>query len=121
MESETLAQQEKESVDSQELPDNGQLFIKTEVNEDATTEEEADYVPLPLEKEDIKKIGDEKGMVSLSLGGTKNIGNYENVKFQVGASMPCNPDNKEEKFDEVADFVRDKLSEVLEEVKEKHL
>lgn len=115
-----LAEKEQqEEAASNQIPDNGQLFVKKELNEEHKSEEDTEFTPLPFDAEDVKeRMGEDKAVVSLSAGGTKNLGNYENVKFQVGISMPCDPDRTDEVFENVKKDVRSKLNQLLSEVKE---
>lgn len=58
--------------------------------------------------------------VNVSMGLTRNIGNYESVRIHVGVTLPCAPDAKvvEETYKEAKAWVDTKVSEVNQEVTE---
>lgn len=55
--------------------------------------------------------------VNVHLGFTKNLGNFESVKIDVGLASDKNPDESTaEAFRRVKDFVKGALMEAVEEV-----
>jgi len=54
--------------------------------------------------------------VKVSLGVTKNMGNYESLRIGVDLSLPCSPVEADAAFDKAAKFVENKLNALIEEV-----
>lgn len=56
--------------------------------------------------------------VGLSIGVTRNLGNYESVKFTVSLYMPCIPEESEinQTFDEVKAWVDTKIEQINQEI-----
>ena len=57
--------------------------------------------------------GHEPAFITVSYSMTKNLGNYESAKIQVGLTLPCYPEEVEEKYPEVRQFVEEKLMEEI--------
>ena len=58
--------------------------------------------------------------VGLSLGYTKNLGNYESAKVTVSCHLPCNPDieHMDIAFDFAESWTNDKMEKILQELSE---
>ena len=52
--------------------------------------------------------------VGLSIGYTRNLGDYESVKFQVSLHVPSSIDAIDETFAVIRDWCDDRLTEVVE-------
>lgn len=59
-------------------------------------------------------------MVNVSLSMTKNLGNYESLKFTASITMPCKPDGEEieDTFINCKEWVDGKVNDFNEEVSE---
>lgn len=59
-------------------------------------------------------------MVNVSLSMTKNLGNYESLKFTASITMPCKPDGEEieETYHNCKEWVDSKVNDFNEEVSE---
>lgn len=74
--------------------------------------------------ETIEKVGEAKKYteptcnVGMSMGFTKNTGNYENVKVTVSLHVPCLHDEIEDSYEYAKTWVDDKLTAVREEMDE---
>lgn len=58
--------------------------------------------------------------ITVSMGLTKNLGNYESLKFQVSIKMPCRMDAEdiEETYAQAKEWVDDKVNAINQEVDE---
>lgn len=57
-------------------------------------------------------------LVNVSMGLTKNLGNYESLKIQIGITIPCLPTGEdiEATYEQAKAWVDEKVSEVNAEV-----
>jgi hypothetical protein len=85
---------------SQELYSGGKKLAET------TTEEEV-VTPSGL----IAKAGD--ATVGISLGATRNLGDYNSAKGQVTLTMPCNTTEINDTYDFVLEWVDSKLEAIV--------
>ena len=53
--------------------------------------------------------GVEPEFVRVGVGKTINMGNYESLRIDVSVTSPCLPGERNDKFEELAEFVADKL------------
>lgn len=53
--------------------------------------------------------------VGLSAGVTKNMGDFNSVRFDVHLRVPCAPEDADEAFEKVATWVNEKLESLLEQ------
>ena len=59
--------------------------------------------------------------VGVSMGLTKNLGDYNNIKFQVSIHMPCHPDAQdiEDTYEQCKAWVDSKVNAINEEIESK--
>ena len=55
------------------------------------------------------------GTVGVALGITKNMGDFESLRVDTWASLPCEKEDFEETFDELREIVGKALEETVEE------
>lgn len=62
--------------------------------------------------------GEATASLSMSIGLTKNLGNYESVKVTVGLTVPCIPTEEdiEASYAQVKDWVDTKISAINDEI-----
>jgi hypothetical protein len=75
------------------------------------------------ESEQVEEVGsvvvpEPHCMVEISVGLTRNLGNYESLKFNVGISIPCslNEEDINETFDQGKAWVDEKVNAINSEV-----
>lgn len=58
--------------------------------------------------------------IGVSMGLTKNLGEYNNIKFQVSIHMPCQPDAQdiEDTYEQCKAWVDDKVNAINAEIEE---
>ena len=56
--------------------------------------------------------------VGVSLGHTKALKQFENIKFQVSLHMPCTAEEIDQTYDFVKDWVDNKLGDLVDEITE---
>ena len=101
------------------------VTIKKTVSKGTTSVQESKAgkpVGVPLESEEIiptKATSAEQAQVGMTMGYTKNLGNYESAKVTVSLTMPCAPTLEEvqSRFNEVEDWVNTKMQEIAEQLK----
>lgn len=54
----------------------------------------------------------------MSIGVTRNVGNYESVKIQVSLHAPCYPQEVDEVFDGIEEKLDERLTSMLQKVDE---
>lgn len=81
----------------------------TKENPDGSTDESEEVLDETVYTQPTCNIG-------LSAGMTVNVGNFNNVKFQVSLFAPCYPQEVHEVFDNVKAFVDEKVGELHDEV-----
>ena len=64
----------------------------------------------------VRKFDTEPAYVSVKLGVTKNMGNYEFLRIDVGVSMPCYSEEVTEVEGQVAEWVDSRLDAKLLEL-----
>jgi hypothetical protein len=76
--------------------------------------------PIKVKKESIENKGNltktkKEAEVSIVLGSTLNMGNFESLKVQVGMSYPCKAGNKEirKTFKYIAELTEELLKEEI--------
>lgn len=88
----------------------GQGTVTKEFKDGSTTDE---HFPL-------KEVQSAEPMASVhvSVGITRNLGNYESVKINVGVTLPCRPDADEieQTYTEAKGWVDSKIEAINEEV-----
>lgn len=55
-------------------------------------------------------------VVSVNIGVTRNLGNYESVKFSVQLSMPCDPSDVDSTFNEAKGWVDSRVELINQEI-----
>jgi hypothetical protein len=50
------------------------------------------------------------------MGLTRNLGDFNSVKFDVGISLPCKPEEKEQTFNLARSFVEEKMKALKAEI-----
>lgn len=63
-----------------------------------------------------KPVPTDGSSVGLTMGHTKNLGNYESVKFEVSVRVPCTMQTVDAAFDLCNKWSDDKLTGLIEEV-----
>ena len=63
-------------------------------------------------------IEGEPTTVMVKLGYTKNLGNYESMRIDVSLAVPCHEDEVDEKFEEIREWVDDKITGIVNEVEQ---
>jgi hypothetical protein len=63
------------------------------------------------QKQEVVKVVESDGcQISLEVGRTYNLGDYESLHIRVGIAWPCMLAERDEAFDSAFDWVRRKLS-----------
>lgn len=52
--------------------------------------------------------------ISVKAGFTKNLGNYESMRVDVMATMPCYPEEVDDAYDQVKDWVDARIGDLWE-------
>ena len=55
--------------------------------------------------------------LSMKLGLTLNLGNYESARIDVGATVPTPEGEMDEKYDEMKEYLSGKLNKEIEEIR----
>jgi len=78
------------------------------IETDETHEEEVGAVNVP----------DNAARVTVEAGITRNLGNYESIRYHVSLTLPCLPEAEDidETYNSAKEWVDDKLSSINEEV-----
>jgi hypothetical protein len=64
------------------------------------------------------KVPANPAVVTVNMGVTRNLGNYESVKFGVELSLPCDPANIEAAFEEAKGWVDSRVELINQEISE---
>lgn len=59
---------------------------------------------------------DDTARVKVEVGFTKNLGNFESVKYVVGVELPCSTKEVDEVLERKRDYLDEKISKFLSEV-----
>lgn len=57
-------------------------------------------------------------LVGFKIGHTKNLGNYESIRFEVSLTLPTTVDKLDEAYDACKTWADKKLTEAVEEVEQ---
>jgi len=60
---------------------------------------------------------DNPAIATVKMGVTLNMDNFESLRVDVGLSLPCDPENVEDAYEQVYDAVKDKLVEKAQRFK----
>lgn len=82
------------------------------VRQDGETEEEV--ITDEFEEIDVQKFDVEPAYVSVKAGVTKSLREYESLRVDVSAQIPCYREKMDETFTYGADWVADKLVEEVD-------
>lgn len=65
---------------------------------------------------DPKMVPENPAVVSVNIGVTRNLGNYESVKFSVQLSLPCDPADVDDTFNEAKWWVDSRVELINQEI-----
>lgn len=57
-------------------------------------------------------------MVTVSMGMTRKLADYESFKFTVGISIPCHPDHVDETYAAGKEWVEERVNSINDEVQQ---
>lgn len=83
----------------------------TKTNPDGSTEHQTEELA-------VVKVPEQHATVSVEAGITRNLGNYESLRYSIILSVPCaaDGDDIEETFNSAKDWVDEKLSAINSEI-----
>lgn len=67
----------------------------------------------------VRKFETEPAYVSVRVGATKNMGNYESLRLEVGVTIPCYTEEITEVEKQATEWVDDKMDKKLSELSNK--
>lgn len=60
-------------------------------------------------------LDDQHCTVTVALGHTRNLGNFESLRVDVSIAYPCNIGEEDETFDKAQNWVNAKMTELLDD------
>lgn len=66
---------------------------------------------------EVREFVTETAKVTYEAGGTFNLGNYESVRVSVRVELPCYAEEVTEVYEEIKEYVGERLKENIKEVK----
>lgn len=94
----------------------GEIETKVQIGKDGeifTTEESIEM------SEELKKYDGPFAYVGCHAGFVVNMGNYQTARIEVTCTLPCNPENKENVFEEAKKFCEDRVKKEVVQLEAK--
>ncbi len=66
---------------------------------------------------EVDKFDTTPGTAFCSAGMTLNLGNYESLRVDVGVTVPCYKEEKDAAMDEIVDWVKERLTKEINQIK----
>lgn len=92
----------------------GTITVQSRILVRQDGEEEEEIVTDEFEEIEVQKFDVEPAYVSIKAGVTKSLRQYESLRVDVSAQLPCYREKMDETFAYGADWVADKLIEEVE-------
>lgn len=101
----------------EEIRENGMWYLSVQKRgEEARTEE---GVLMEPRKKGVKKMAKKECSLSMKLGLTLNLGNYQSARVDVGATVPTTEEDMDDKYDEMMTYISEKLNGEIEKIRAK--
>jgi hypothetical protein len=97
------------------MPRSGEQIVKKALGRHATVSVVKDG-EVKQTRGKLRKFDGEPAVVRVSMGATKNMGNYESLRLGVDLALPCSPAEVDVAFDRAAKFVEAKLNTLIQEI-----
>ena len=106
----------------EDIRENGMWYLsvgKKKGKEDYKETKVDEGVIMDAPKKGGKKMAKKDTNLSIKLGITLNLGNYESARIDVGATVPCGEAELDDKYDKMKTYLTGKLNEEMQEIRSK--